>query len=130
MSAKKEKILVVDDEPDFVSFLRQFLENRDYEVICAADGKEALEKVTNEKPDLVLLDANMPVMNGWDTLKHFRENPASEDIPVIMVTAYAQRQDIAAATAWGVDGYITKPVDFALLLEIVNETLESKYKQR
>lgn len=128
--SQKEKILVVDDEPDIIMLIRKYLEHNNYNVIMATNGKEAREKAANEKPDLILLDARMPVLDGWETLKRLREHPDLNNISVIMVTACAQRQDIATAVACDVDDYITKPVDFVFLLEKITETLESKHKQR
>jgi len=71
----------------------------------------------SEKPDLILLDTNMPVMNGRQMLEHLRANPELKGIPVIMLTALCEPQDIAAASALGVSDYITKPFDFTELME-------------
>lgn len=128
--AQKEKILVVDDEPAMIMIISKYLEHKDYAVITAENGEEALQKAIDEKPDLVLLDARMPVMDGWETLKRVRKNPHLKDIPVVMVTACAQRQAIAAAIAWDVDDYVTKPFDPVELVEKVNKALKSKYKRK
>ena len=130
---KTEKILVVDDEPDMVMLLKQFLEHRGYEVISAADGAEGLEKAINEEPDLVLLDTRMPVMNGREMLERLRKHPDFKnvkDIPVIMVTGLHEAKDISIAAAFDIEDYITKPIDFILLLEKIAETLKSKNKQK
>ena len=86
------KILVVDDEPDIIMFISKYLEHNDYNVITAANGKEALEKAANEKPDLILLDARMPVIDGWETLERLRKHSDLNNTPVIMVTAYAMQR--------------------------------------
>jgi len=111
------KILVVDDEPDLISTIQCRLEFCNYEVLTASNGKEGLDKAESEKPDLILLDTNMPVMNGHEMLQGLRRNPDLKDTPVIMVTAICEAQDIAAASACGISDYVTKPFDFAELME-------------
>ena len=123
-----EKILVVEDEHNMAEFLSQFLTKGGYEVITAANGKEGLEKAIHEQPDLVLLDANMPVMNGWDMLERLRKYPDSKDIPVMMITAFSEAQDIAKASAYGISDYVTKPFDFVELVERIAKTLKSKHR--
>ena len=120
------RILVVDDEPDIVDTIQYRLEWCHCEVITAANGKEGLEKAANERPDLILLDTNMPVMNGHEMLKHLREHPDLKDIPVIMVTVICEPKDIAIASSYGIADYVTKPFDFAELMEKIAKTLEHK----
>jgi DNA-binding response OmpR family regulator len=117
------KILLVDDEPDLVSTVQYRLKFSKYEVVTAADGKEGLEKAAAEKPDLILLDTNMPVMNGHEMLEHLRNNPDLKDIPVIMLTARCEPQDVTAASTYGIAGYITKPFDFTDLMEKIKSAL-------
>ena len=124
------KILLVDDEPDVVSVVSRSLQLNGYEVITAANGKEGLEKAIHEQVDLVLLDAGMPVMNGWDMLERLRSHPVSKDIPVIMVTAFSERQDVAKASTYGISDYVTKPFDFIELTERVGQALKSKRKRK
>ena len=90
------KILVVDDEPDLVSTVVYRLKFADCQVITASNGQEGLEQAASEKPDLILLDTNMPVMNGHQMLERLRANEGIKNIPVIMVTARCEPQDIAA----------------------------------
>lgn len=111
------KILVVDDEPDCISIIQCRLEWCHYEVITACNGAEALQVAERQGPDLVLLDTNMPVMNGLEMLERLKKHPALRDTPVIMVTALSERQDITAASALGIADYVTKPVDFTSLLD-------------
>ncbi len=118
------KILVVDDEPDLVDTIQCRLEWCNCEVITAANGKEGMEKAANEKPDLILLDTNMPVMNGHEMLKHLRGHPDLKDIPVIMVTVICEPKDIAIASSYGIADYVTKPFDFAELMEKIAKALE------
>ncbi len=121
--ATPARILVVDDEPDCLSIIQCRLEWCHYEVISAGNGEEALRAAEDEKPDLILLDTNMPVMNGLDVLERMRKNPVLRDTPVIMVTALCERQDIAAASAYGIAGYVTKPLDFTSLLDKISDIL-------
>ncbi len=120
------KILVVDDEPDIVDTIQCRLEWCNCEVITAVNGREGLEKAANDRPDLILLDTNMPVMNGHEMLKHLRGNSDLKDIPVIMVTVICEPQDIATASSYGIVDYVTKPFDFAELMEKIAKTLERK----
>ena len=107
------KVLLVDDEPDLVSTVQCRLKYCHCDVVTASNGKEGLEKAAEHKPDIILLDINMPVMNGHETLEHLRKDPDLKDIPVIMFTALAEPQDVAKASAYGVADYITKPFDFS-----------------
>jgi CheY-like chemotaxis protein len=120
------KVLVVDDEPDCLSIIQCRLEWSKYEVITATNGAEGLQIAENERPDMVLLDNNMPVMDGLEMLERMRKNPVLRDIPVIMVTALCESHDIAAASAYGIADYVTKPVDFTSLLEKISNLLENK----
>ena len=124
--AATARILVVDDEPDCVSIIRCRLEWGHYEVFSASNGAEALQIAENEKPDIILLDTNMPVMNGHEMLERMRTNPLLQHTPVIMVTALCEKQDIAAASAFGIADYVTKPIDFPSLLEKIAGILENK----
>jgi len=117
------RILVVDDEPDLVSTIQCRLEANDYDVITAADGQEGLEKAANEKPDLILLDTNMPVMNGHEMLERLRKHPELKNIPVVMCTAISEAADIAKASSHGIADYVTKPFDCTKLMEIIANTL-------
>ena len=119
-------ILVVDDEPDYITTVQCRLEWSHYEVITATNGEEALEKAASEKPDLILLDTNMPVMNGHEMLEHLRRHPSLKDVPVIMVTARCEAEDVAAASAYGVADYVAKPFDFTELLEKIAHALENR----
>lgn len=110
------KILVVDDEPKIVQTLQDRLEMTGYEVIPAYNGREALEKAVESKPDLILLDVIMPEMDGLEMLEALRQKPGCEDIAVIMLTARSQPNDIARAKACNVADYIVKPFEIGKLL--------------
>lgn len=118
------KILVVDDEPDLVSTVEYRLKFANCNVVTATSGQEGLERAAAEKPDLILLDTNMPGMNGHEMLEHLRADPALKHIPVIMLTARCESQDIAAASARGVSDYVTKPFDFAQLMDKIHAILK------
>lgn len=111
------KVLVVDDEPNIVQTLQDRLEMNEYTVITAGNGKEGLEQALKEKPDVILLDVIMPIMDGHEMLETLRKHPEARDIAVIMLTARSQTQDIARANAAGIDDYIVKPFDLSELLE-------------
>jgi DNA-binding response OmpR family regulator len=118
------KILIVDDEPDLVSTVEYRLKFADCEVVTASNGEEGLEQARAEKPDLILLDTNMPVMNGHEMLERLRADAALKHIPVLMLTARCEPQDIAAASAHGVTDYVTKPFDFAELMAKIQMALK------
>jgi DNA-binding response OmpR family regulator len=117
------RILLVDDEPDLVETIQCRLEANSFDVITASDGQEGLEKAAKENPDIILLDTNMPVMNGREMLEQLRKHPDTKDIPVIMCTALCEAQDIAAASVYGIADYVTKPFDCTELVEKITNAL-------
>lgn len=120
------KILVIDDEPNIVQTLQDRLEMNDYKVITACNGKEGLEKALSEKPDIILLDVIMPIMDGHEMLERLRQSEAGKEIAVIMLTARSQSQDVARANACGIEDYVVKPFDLSELLEKVENILQKK----
>ncbi|HEG42657.1 MAG TPA: response regulator [Phycisphaerales bacterium] len=122
----KIKILVVDDEPNIVQTLQDRLEMNDYKVFTAGNGKEGLEKALQEKPDVILLDVIMPIMDGHEMLESLRKQPGGTDSSVIMLTARSQTQDIARANACGIEDYIVKPFDLSELLEKIETVLQNR----
>jgi len=119
-------ILVVDDEPDLVCTIKTRLEWNKFKVETAVNGEDGLEKAEALKPDLILLDGNMPVMSGLQMLERMRQDKTLKDIPVIMLTAVCEANDITAAGSLGVTEYITKPFDFAQLLGKISRILDKK----
>ncbi len=107
------RVLVVDDEPDFVELLQEFLTAKGYEVISAENGEEALRKVKEERPHLILLDVRMPNMNGLEVLRRVRE--IDHEVGVIMVTAVSEEDTGRQALKLGAFDYITKPLDLKYL---------------
>jgi len=124
--SEKAKILVIDDEPNIVQTLQDRLEMNDYTVITAANGKEGLDKAIEHRPDIILLDVIMPIMDGHEMLEHLRKVDEGSDIAVIMLTARSQSQDIARATACGIEDYIVKPFDLSELLEKIETIIENR----
>lgn len=120
-----KKILAVDDERAIVRLVQINLERHGYQVVTAYDGKEALEKVASEKPDLVVLDVMMPYMDGFEVLQQLRKNPETRDLPVIMLTAKAQDTDVFRGYTSGVDLYLTKPFNPMELVAFVKRIFSS-----
>ncbi|MCX5677731.1 MAG: response regulator [Candidatus Omnitrophica bacterium] len=119
-----KKILIIDDEEEFVSFMKTNIELRyDYEVIAALDGETGLRAAESIGPDLVLLDINMPGMNGFEVLKKLRENGKTKAIPVIMVTARTDDETMMEALKLHDDGYVVKPVKIEELEKKMEEAL-------
>ncbi len=120
-----KKILAVDDEKHIVRLVQVNLERQGYEVVTANDGREALEKVESEHPDLVVLDVMMPYMDGFEVLQNLRRNSSTRDIPVIMLTAKAQDADVFRGWQSGVDCYLTKPFNPMELISFVKRIFKS-----
>lgn len=129
-SSKKKsetaKILIVDDEPDCISIIQCRLEWCHYKVITATNGKDGLEKAASEKPDLILLDTNMPIMNGHVMLERMRKDRLLKDTPVIMVTALCEAKNVDVASSFGISDYVTKPIDFPKLIDKISNILGKK----
>jgi len=106
LSASKETILVVDDEPNIVELARLYLEVEGYRVVAASDGREALSRVHETRPALVVLDLMLPEMDGWEVCRRLR---AESDLPIIMLTARSDDVDKIVGLELGADDYLTKP---------------------
>jgi len=120
-----KKILAVDDERHIVRLVQVNLEREGYQVVTAYDGKEALEKVESENPDLHVLDVMMPYMDGFEVLQNLKRNQNTRDIPVIMLTAKAQDADVFKGWQSGVDCYLTKPFNPKELITFVKRIFTS-----
>lgn len=118
------KILVCDDERHIVRLIQVNLERQGYQVVTAYDGKEGLEKIQAEKPQLVVLDVMMPYMDGFEVLKNLRRDPATENLPVIMLTAKAQDKDVFEGYHYGADMYLTKPFNPMELISFVKRIMQ------
>ena len=106
-----KKVLIAEDNAVNRELLRELLEMRGYDVTEACDGQEALLKITETQPDILLLDLGMPVLDGFGTIRKVRENPGISSLPVLAVTAYAMRDDREKVLNSGFDGYLSKPID-------------------
>lgn len=124
---KRNKILIVDDKQDNVTLLARYLDYEGYENLTAMDGEEALEKVRNDLPDLVLLDVNMPKKDGFTVLGEIRSDPAVKHIPVIILTAARlDPMDVQSGLNLGADDYVTKPFDRHELMARIRTKLRVK----
>lgn len=120
----KTKILIVDDEPNIVQTLKARLQANDYVVFTASNGSEGLKIALDERPDVVLLDIIMPVMDGHEMLEAFRRESGRRYSSIIMLTAKHQIEDIERASESGIDDYIIKPFDMSKLLEKIELIVE------
>ena len=120
-----KKILAVDDERHIVRLVQVNLERAGYTVVTAFNGKEALEQVEAEQPDLVVLDVMMPYMDGFEVLQNLRKNQSTRELPVIMLTAKAQDADVFRGWQSGVDCYLTKPFNPMELISFVKRIFKS-----
>ena len=110
------KILLVEDQEDIAFSLSIRLKRRGYEVVTAANGADALSKTNSEHPNLILMDLNLPVMDGWQATKELKANPKTQHIPVIALTADAMSEDRATALETGCDEHEIKPIEMPHLL--------------
>lgn len=118
--------MVVDDDPDAVTILKAVLEAKGYEVISALSGEELFSRLEEKKPDLILLDIMMPKIDGLEVLKRLRGSPPTSVIPVILLTAKVQYQDVLGGYKQGADYYLTKPFTSTQLLNAINLLLNSR----
>ena len=118
-----KKILVVEDTEDNRQILRDLLSMAGYDMVEAHDGAEGVAKAAEHKPDLILMDIQLPVLDGYETTRRIKADPALRHIPVIAVTSYALSGDEAKTKAAGCDGYVAKPFSPRQLLAKINEFL-------
>jgi two-component system alkaline phosphatase synthesis response regulator PhoP len=122
----KDKILIIDDERDFVDTIADWLLSRGFDVIRAFDGKEGLDKAHSHGPDLILLDVAMPQMNGYDVCRHLKLDENFKNIPIVMLTAKFQPNDVRFGQDMGADLYLTKPPELETLLHDIKAILRLK----
>ena len=120
-----KKILIVDDEEDITKTIKLSLEMEEFRVITALDGKEALDKVRSEKPDLVVLDVMLPTIDGYNISRLLKLDKKYNHIPIIILTALTQKADQELAKESKADSYITKPFDMVELINKIKELLKS-----
>jgi CheY-like chemotaxis protein len=109
--AMGERILIVDDNPTNLKLVAVLLSAEGYEVRTAADAEEALAELARERPRLILMDLQLPGMDGLTLTRRLKADPATQDIPILALTAYAMKGDEQKARDAGCDAYITKPID-------------------
>lgn len=118
------KILLVEDNELNRDMLSRRLRKRGFEVALAPDGQQAIDIVPLFKPDLILMDMNLPIKDGWSSSREIKACPDNNNIPIIALTAHAMEGDRNKAIAAGCDAYETKPIDFPRLLEKINQLIK------
>jgi CheY-like chemotaxis protein len=126
--AMASKILLIEDNQMNRDMLARRLTKSGFSVVCAANGQEGIDQALQECPDLILMDMNLPVIDGWEATRRIKANEITKAIPVIALTAYATLRDHEAALASGCDDYETKPIDFQRLLEKIRSLTEGGAK--
>jgi DNA-binding response OmpR family regulator len=116
-------ILVVDDDPEIVTLLSTRLSRRGYKISTASDGTRAIELVKKEMPDLVLLDVMMPGKSGWEVARALKQDPATQGVKIMMVTAIGEKTNEITAPIYGADAHIDKPFEFEKLEKMIQGLL-------
>ncbi len=124
------RVLVVDDDPMVTRLVRINLELEQFEVEEAWDGRTAMKMMRENPPDLLVLDIMMPQMDGWEILKLMREDEALKDLPVVVLTAKVQDEDMARGWRMGADGYIVKPFNPVNLADSLRKVLAATPEER
>lgn len=117
------KILLVEDNEMNRDMLSRRLNRNGFEVVIAVNGQEGVELAASAKPDLILMDMSLPILDGWEATRQVKANPETKGIPVIALTAHAMVQDKERAMAAGCDEFDTKPIELPRLLEKINALL-------
>lgn len=123
---KAPTIVVADDRPESVQLVRDLLEMEGYRIVAAYDGQEALDRIRQHLPDLVLLDLNMPVLNGYEVCQQLKADPITADIPVLMLTAWAEPDQRVRGLQLGAEDYLAKPFDYRELMARIQTRLRAK----
>ncbi len=121
-------ILVVDDDPEIVSMLTTRLGNRGYKVSTASDGNRAIELAKRERPDLVLLDVMMPGKSGWEVARALKQDPLTQGIKIVMVTAIGPAVNELTSPLYGADAHVDKPFEFEKLERVIVELVGASSK--
>ncbi len=126
MSAElRQRVLVVDDDEHIQKSLSQYLEMEDFDVDVASSGPQALEQARRQTPDLVLLDIMMPEMDGFEVVERLRQQPSTQHVPIILLTARGQDTDVIKGYHMGVSSYLTKPFNLDELVDTIREVLDA-----
>ena len=118
-----KRILIVEDQADNLRILHDLLSSAGYDIIIAENGQEALEVVPRERPDLILMDIQLPLLDGYEATRRIKADPTLRGIPIIVITSYALSGDESKAKAAGCDAYVAKPFSPRALLAKVREFL-------
>lgn len=126
-----KRVVCIEDEPEMIDLVKLILSRKGFQVVGAMGGREGLEAVQRETPDVVLLDLMMPDMDGWEVYQKMKANEATKNIPVIVVTAKAQSIDkVLGLHIAKVDDYITKPFGPQDLIDSIEKVLARKEKEK
>ena len=123
MAKDQASILVVDDDPEIVSMLSTRLGKRGYKVSTAEDGHRALELAKRERPDLVVLDVMMPGKSGWEVARALKQDPVTQDVKIVMVSAIGEKTNEITAPIYGADAHVDKPFEFEKLERVIGQLL-------
>jgi CheY-like chemotaxis protein len=124
------KILLVEDNEMNWDMLSRRLGRRGYQVVIAADGQQGVAEAQSEKPDLILMDMSLPVLDGWEATRQLKALPETRSIPIIALTAHAMAGDRDKAIGAGCDDYDTKPIEFNRLLKKIEAALDRRGHDR
>jgi DNA-binding response OmpR family regulator len=119
-------ILIVDDDPEIVSMLSTRLSARGYKVSTASDGRAAIELAKRERPELVLLDVMMPGKSGWEVARTLKQDPVTQGIKIVMVSAIGEHVNAMTSPIYGADAHIDKPFEFENLERVIAGLLSSR----
>lgn len=123
--SKPARILVVDDDPDIVTMLSTRLANRGFKVSTASDGHQAIAMTKKELPDVVLLDVMMPGKSGWEVARAIKQDPATQAVKIVMVSAIGAKTNELTAPIYGADAHVDKPFELDHLEKVIRQLLES-----
>jgi CheY-like chemotaxis protein len=121
----RPSVLVVDDDPEIVAMLSTRLENRGYRVLTANDGNEALAEARRSRPKLMVLDVMMPHKTGWEVARALKQDPVTEGIKIIMLTAIGEQMNEMTSPLYGADAHFDKPFDFTALERAIAELMDA-----
>ena len=122
---KPARILVVDDDPEIVTMLSARLSKRGYTVTTASDGVSALEVARQDTPDVVLLDVMMPGKSGWEVARALKQDPITQRVKIVMVSAIGEKTNEITAPIYGADAHVDKPFEFGQLEKVIKKLLET-----
>jgi CheY-like chemotaxis protein len=120
------KILLVEDNEFNRDMLSRRLQRRGFQVVIAEDGERGMSSAYSERPDLILMDMDLPVVDGWEATRRLKADSAMRAIPIIALTAHALQSDCDRAFQAGCDDFATKPIEFSLLIDKISRALESR----